>query len=123
MDMGAAKGKLERTDAVKRRLVYIFLTSRCGLGGLGGLISSFLAAQGTGHARFCYLLWAGNWRTAGEEAEMAGKDKSKSDEKQKHDEKDEELEQELEDTFPASDPPSLTQPSESGGPDREGERK
>lgn len=53
---------------------------------------------------------------------MAGKDKSKIDEKQKHDEKDDELERELEDSFPASDPPSLTQPSESGGPDREGDK-
>lgn len=60
---------------------------------------------------------------AGEEAEMAGKDKSKTtDEKQKHDEKDDELERELEDSFPASDPPSLTQPSETGAPDHKGDK-
>jgi hypothetical protein len=69
------------------------------------------------------LFFAGNrLGTAGEEAEMAGKDKSKNDEKQQRDEKDDELDRELEDTFPASDPPSLTQPSEPGGPDREGDK-
>jgi hypothetical protein len=53
---------------------------------------------------------------------MIGKAKSETDEKRKHDEMDDELERELEDTFPASDPPSLTQPSESGAPDHKGEQ-
>jgi hypothetical protein len=59
--------------------------------------------------------------STGEEAAMIGKAKSETDEKRKHDEMDDELERELEDTFPASDPPSLTQPSESGAPDHKGE--
>ena len=41
---------------------------------------------------------------------MVKKAKSETDEKRKHDETDEELERELEDSFPASDPPSATQP-------------
>ncbi len=53
---------------------------------------------------------------------MNGKAKSETDEKRKHDETDDELERELEDTFPASDPPSLTQPSESGAPDHNGDK-
>jgi hypothetical protein len=39
--------------------------------------------------------------------------------KETHNEQDELLNRELEDSFPASDPPSLTQPTtETGGPDR-----
>ena len=54
---------------------------------------------------------------------MNEKTKSETDEKAKHDEKDEELEQELEDFFPASDPPSMTQPSvKAGAPDHKGEK-
>ena len=38
-------------------------------------------------------------------------------------EQDEELERELEDSFPASDPPSVTQPNvTAGAPDHEGEK-
>ena len=54
---------------------------------------------------------------------MIEKAKSESDEKQKaekqkHDEADDELGRELEDSFPASDPPSMTQPSgKTGAPD------
>jgi hypothetical protein len=60
--------------------------------------------------------------SAGEEAGMIGKAKSETDEKRKHDEADEELERELEDSFPASDPPSMTQPSEAGTPDHKGDK-
>jgi hypothetical protein len=49
---------------------------------------------------------------------MNKKAKSKTTEERKHDATDDELERELEDTFPASDPPSLTQPGRSGAPDR-----
>ncbi|WP_294542168.1 hypothetical protein [uncultured Rhodoblastus sp.] len=53
---------------------------------------------------------------------MIGKPKSKTDEKRKHDETDEKLEVELEDSFPASDPPSLTQPSAAGAPDHKDDK-
>jgi hypothetical protein len=53
---------------------------------------------------------------------MVKKAKSETDEKRKHDETDEELERELEDSFPASDPPSATQPSEAGAPDHKGDK-
>ena len=53
---------------------------------------------------------------------MTEKEKSDIKEKQNHDEKDEELEQELEDSFPASDPPSRTQPNVMGRPDHKGEK-
>jgi hypothetical protein len=46
--------------------------------------------------------------------EKAGKTKEET-----HNDQDELLNRELEDSFPASDPPSLTQPTtEMGGPDR-----
>jgi len=61
-------------------------------------------------------------RCTGEEAGMIGKAKSETDEKRKHDERDDELEQELEGSFPASDPPSLTQPSEAGAPDHKDDK-
>ena len=55
---------------------------------------------------------------------MIEKSKSETDEKAKHDEKDEELEQELEDSFPASDPPSMTQPNVTpGAPNHEKKAK
>ncbi len=55
---------------------------------------------------------------------MIEKSKSETDEKAKHDEKDEELEHELEDSFPASDPPSMTQPNRTpGSPDHEKKTK
>ena len=54
---------------------------------------------------------------------MTGKAKSETDDKRKHDEADEELERELEDSFPASDPPSMTQPSgKTGAPDHKGDK-
>ena len=54
---------------------------------------------------------------------MIEKAKSKTDEKRKHDETDEELERGLEDSFPASDPPSATQPSvKVGAPDHKGDK-
>jgi hypothetical protein len=53
---------------------------------------------------------------------MSRKDKSETDEKRKKDEKSDELERELEDSFPASDPPSLTQPNKSGAPDHKGDK-
>jgi hypothetical protein len=53
---------------------------------------------------------------------MIDKAKPETNEKRKHDEVDEELNRELEDTFPASDPPSATQPSEAGAPDRKGDK-
>jgi hypothetical protein len=54
---------------------------------------------------------------------MIEKAKSETDEKRKHDEKDEELERELEDSFPASDPPSATQPSvKASAPDHKGDQ-
>lgn len=69
------------------------------------------------------LVILGGWADeADEEAEMAGKEKSETDEKRKHDEESDELDRELEDSFPASDPPSLTQPSESGSPDHKGDK-
>ena len=44
-------------------------------------------------------------------------------EKQKHDEADDELGRELEDSFPASDPPSMTQPcGKTGAPDHKGDK-
>lgn len=54
---------------------------------------------------------------------MSGKSKSETDKDRKHDEADEELELELEDSFPASDPPSSTQPSRNGAPDHKGDKK
>ena len=53
---------------------------------------------------------------------MIAKVKSESDKQRKHDETDDALERELEDSFPASDPPSSTQPTESGAPDHNGEK-
>jgi hypothetical protein len=54
------------------------------------------------------------------ESGMIEKSKSETDEKAKHDAEDEELEHELEDSFPASDPPSMTQPNRTpGSPDHE----
>jgi hypothetical protein len=59
------------------------------------------------------------------ETSMAETNKSTTKEKpaktkeETHNEQDELLNRELEDSFPASDPPSLTQPTtETGGPDR-----
>jgi hypothetical protein len=77
----------------------------------------FLARQGTARIRDCYP-----WQAPDEEAEMSRKDKSETDEKRKKDEKSDELERELEDSFPASDPPSLTQPNKSGAPDHKGDK-
>jgi hypothetical protein len=57
---------------------------------------------------------------------MTEKDKSDLAAKQRRAEKaeqDEELERELEDSFPASDPPSATQPNvTAGAPDHKGEK-
>jgi hypothetical protein len=53
---------------------------------------------------------------------MTTKAKIETDEKRKHDETDDSLEEELEDSFPASDPPSLTQPSKAGAPDHKGDK-
>jgi hypothetical protein len=53
---------------------------------------------------------------------MIAKAKSDTNKKQQRDETDEALERELEDSFPASDPPSLTQPTESGAPDHKREK-
>lgn len=57
---------------------------------------------------------------------MTEKDKSDIAAKQRRAEKaeqDAELEQELEDSFPASDPPSVTQPSvTAGAPDHKGQK-
>ena len=53
---------------------------------------------------------------------MNKKAKSETAKERKHDAADDELERELEDTFPASDPPSLTQPIKSGAPDRKAAR-
>jgi hypothetical protein len=57
---------------------------------------------------------------------MTDKDKSDRAAKQERaekDEKDEELELELEDSFPASDPPSTTQPNvTAGAPDHKGQK-
>ena len=53
---------------------------------------------------------------------MIRKAKIETDEKRKHDETDDALEEELEDSFPASDPPSLTQPSNAGAPDHKGDK-
>lgn len=63
-----------------------------------------------------------------EEAKMIEKDKAPTkeelskDEQDKKDERDEELEHELEDSFPASDPPSMTQPNRSPGSPDHGNR-
>ncbi len=55
---------------------------------------------------------------------MNQKAKSETDEELKRNENDEELEHELEDTFPASDPPSMTQPSvRPGAPNHKPEQK
>lgn len=55
---------------------------------------------------------------------MNQKAKSETDEELKRNENDEELEHELEDTFPASDPPSMTQPSvRPGAPNYKPEQK
>lgn len=53
---------------------------------------------------------------------MIGKAKSETEEKRKHDEIDDELEEELKGSFPASDPPSLTQPGEAGAPDHKDDK-
>ena len=58
---------------------------------------------------------------------MAEKAKSKTNEKPKQDphktSQNEELERELEDSFPASDPPSATQPNvTAGAPDHKGKK-
>ncbi|VTZ48635.1 conserved hypothetical protein [Methylocella tundrae] len=55
---------------------------------------------------------------------MVDKDKTPTKEQISKDQKDEELEHELEDSFPASDPPSMTQPNGSpGAPDHDKKRK
>jgi hypothetical protein len=65
-----------------------------------------------------------------EEARMTDKDKSdpaakqrRAEQAEQKAEEDRELEQELEDSFPASDPPSATQPNvTAGAPDHKGEK-
>lgn len=53
------------------------------------------------------------------ETSKSTKEKSAKTEKEARKEQEELLNHELEDSFPASDPPSLTQPTtEIGGPDR-----
>jgi hypothetical protein len=52
---------------------------------------------------------------------MIEKAKSETDEKRKYDETDEELKRELEDSFPESDQPLATLPSEAGAPDHKGD--
>jgi hypothetical protein len=80
---------------------------------------SFSPAEGTVRPSARYRC-----NRAAKEAGMNEKSKSETDEKAKHDEKDEELEHELEDTFPASDPPSMTQPSvKTGAPNHEKKAK
>lgn len=54
---------------------------------------------------------------------MSANDKKKSDEKISKKEKEEELEEGLEDTFPASDPVSATQPGTTGFVDKDGKEK
>ena len=54
-----------------------------------------------------------------ETSRSATKEKSAKKKKETHKEREKLLDRELEDSFPASDPPSSTQPTtEMGGPDR-----
>jgi hypothetical protein len=46
------------------------------------------------------------------------KEKAAKTKKETHNEQERLLNRELEDSFPASDPPSLTRPTANGGPDR-----
>ncbi len=53
---------------------------------------------------------------------MIEKAKSETDKLRTHEEADEELDRELENSFPASDAPSATQPSEVGAPDHKDDK-